>query len=457
MSAAGGGWTLCIDFGTAFSKAAAAPSDSWARFDPAWVRPLMLAEDGAYNPFLLESAVCVADDRIAFGAAAGLAEAAGKGARMALRSFKTLLSVSDLDRALNTGAPSSIDPNRLFTMRDLIVLYLAYLLAAIDRATALDPELAAVEAFHWRYAAPAWRSGDSAGLHGSIVALFAEAQALAEALGDELLAPEGISLAQAEQQLIAAQQAPQTLALGLIFEATAAAAYSAIGLEHSAPHLVVLDMGAGTTDIAAIFRSGARVTELAPARVTLKHAGDHLDRIIANLALSGAGAERSPERRAMLWNLLMRQMREIKEGILYDGRAVLRHGQYALAIKSADLERDRDFRSFVTELAYAFDHSLAAACAHARQQKRNEIQVIAVGGGADAPFVQKLIRRPPRGAAKFKITPRPATPDWAHTPEFGGNLAPVFPQLAIAIGGALAPGGMLAAGGEGDQSEIRSG
>jgi hypothetical protein len=28
---------------------------------------------------------------------------------------------------------------------------------------------------------------------------------------------------------------------------------------------------------------------------------------------------------------------------------------------------------------------------------------------------------------------------------FGGNLAPVFPQLAIAMGGALAPEAMLAA------------
>jgi hypothetical protein len=46
---------------------------------------------------------------------------------------------------------------------------------------------------------------------------------------------------------------------------------------------------------------------------------------------------------------------------------------------------------------------------------------------------------------KPSLLARPATPDWAHAPEFQGNLAPVFPQLAIAIGGALAPEGMLAA------------
>ena len=43
-------WTLCIDFGTAFSKAAAAPTGAWTRFDPATVRPLMLNGAGAGGP-----------------------------------------------------------------------------------------------------------------------------------------------------------------------------------------------------------------------------------------------------------------------------------------------------------------------------------------------------------------------------------------------------------------------
>jgi hypothetical protein len=43
------------------------------------------------------------------------------------------------------------------------------------------------------------------------------------------------------------------------------------------------------------------------------------------------------------------------------------------------------------------------------------------------------------------VTPRPATPEWAFASEFRGNLAPVFPQLAIAVGGALAPETVLAA------------
>src|SRR6185312_14965848 len=110
-------WTLCVDFGTAFSKAAAAPSDSWGRFEPGLIRPLMLGgEHQGANTFLLPSAVFVDDARILFGPAAiARAAALADKKRTALKSFKTLLGVSDLDRALNTGLPASIDPHRLFS------------------------------------------------------------------------------------------------------------------------------------------------------------------------------------------------------------------------------------------------------------------------------------------------------------------------------------------------------
>jgi hypothetical protein len=65
------GWNVCIDFGTAFSKAAAAPTTAWENFDPRFVRPLPLAGlNIGRNPFLLTSAIFVGQDRIFFDAAA---------------------------------------------------------------------------------------------------------------------------------------------------------------------------------------------------------------------------------------------------------------------------------------------------------------------------------------------------------------------------------------------------
>ncbi|MBL8548306.1 MAG: Hsp70 family protein [Hyphomonadaceae bacterium] len=451
-------WTLCIDFGTAFSKAAVAPTGAWTHFDPATIRPLMLSAEGQ-NTFLLDSAIFVDEDRVLFGCAAlNEADAQADAKRAALRSFKTLLSVSDLERALNTNAPATIDPHRIFQMRDLIVLYLAYLLATIDRALLADPVLAQGGVLRRRYAAPAWRSGDSAGMHNVVVRLFAEAEAFRASVGKRLLSPDGLSLRTISDALPKAMANAEALEMGLVFEATAAAAYTSAGLEGSGSHLIVVDMGAGTTDIAALARIGARTLELPEARVTLKQAGDFLDRVIANRVLESARWARRADERAELWSVLMRQMADIKEAIMADGRATLRNQGRSIALSLRDVEKDEDFREFQKSLQQAYDHALAIVRDDARARGRSEVQAIAVGGGASTPLIQDLIRRKME-STRPRVVPRPATPDWAHAREFRGNLAPVFPQLAIAIGGALAPDSMLAARGgitppANDQSDI---
>ena len=108
------------------------------------------------------------------------------------------------------------------------------------------------------------------------------------------------------------------------------------------------------------------------------------------------------------------------------------------------MEKDEDFREFEKSLRQAYDHALAVVRDDARARGRSDVQAIAVGGGASTPFIQALIRRKME-STRPRVIPRPATPDWAHAREFRGNLAPVFAQLAIAIGGALAPDSMLAA------------
>ena len=441
-------WTVCLDFGTAYSKAAAAPADAWAHFQPGMVRPLMLgAHETQGNPFLLDSAIFVDERNVLFGRAAiKRADAMAEKKRMALKSFKTLLSVSDLDRALATNAPLSIDPHRIFQMRDLIVLYLAYLLEATAQACAADPEVAAATQLHYRYAAPAWRSGDSAGMHGVIVQLFGEAEAFRALAGEKLLSSDGVAIGAISTALPKATANARPLEMGLIFEATAAAAYTSVGIDDSGSHMIVVDMGAGTTDIAALARVGSRAVEIPEARVTLKQAGDFIDRVIANSVLEQAKWARSREDKADLWNVLMRQMRDIKESIFEDGRATLRHRGKNISLALRDIERDPDFKIFYKSLSDAFAHGLTAVRGDAVMRGRSEVQAIAVGGGAAAPFIQTLLKKKTT-RTKPRVVVRPATPDWAHAREFEGNLAPVFPQLAISLGGAIAPDGMLAARG----------
>lgn len=439
------GWTLCIDFGTAYSKAAIAPSDAWIRGAPAEVRPLMVGEGTGGNPFLLDSALLVDDDRILFGAdALAHVNALPHGKRTALRSFKTMLSAKDLERALKTLAPSSIDPHRSFTMRDLLVLYLAYLSEAVEHAIEIDGAVGG-SALRRRYAAPAWREGDTDLMHRVIVDLFAEAEGLRSQLRGSDWWDEGeLDIDAARKGLEAARRAPQPAPMGLVYEATAAAAYTSIASEYGASHVIVLDVGAGTTDVAATRRSGDRIEELREARFTLQKAGDQLDRIIANVAIDSRRLARDQRDQAALWTYLMRNMRDIKESIFLDGRAILSFGGRTHQVALRDVERTPDFKEFKQAMTEAYLIGLEAVRDAAVADGRREIQSVAVGGGAAAPFVQALIRQKPSKAGKLAYVARPSTPGWAHADAFQGNLAPVFPQLAVSIGGALAGEHMLA-------------
>ncbi|MEJ0059744.1 MAG: hypothetical protein WDM79_09305 [Terricaulis sp.] len=114
-----------------------------------------------------------------------------------------------MNALLNTSATLSIDPHRAFRMRDLIILYLAFLSRAVERAVAADPVLArAGGPIHRRYASPAWREGESAILHHVVVRLFGEAETVQRLLGDALFSEEGIAIAAAWDALSSASATP---------------------------------------------------------------------------------------------------------------------------------------------------------------------------------------------------------------------------------------------------------
>lgn len=430
-------WTVCIDFGTAFSKAAAAPAGAWARFDTAQVRPLALRSAEAGNPFLLDSAVFVDEADILFGARAVARAAEIGGKRQALRSFKTILSAPDLERALSTQATGSVDPTRTLRQRDLVVLYLAFLMSAAERAVAADTALSGAGALAWRYASPAWRE-ERIAAHRVIERMFGEARVVRDRLQ---LSGDTVSQADARAALEAARisDAAAGWRMDMVYEATAAAACSAIALSDRSTNVIVVDVGAGTTDIAAL--AGAH--ELSDARATLTRAGDFLDRVLLNLALAASPQLKTSEQQASLWSAMAPHARDLKESLFANGRAAFRYGEKVINLKLSDFERDNDFKQFAKALEKLYVGALKALRDHARKEGRKEIFAMAVGGGAPAPFIQKLIRTQPGGGVK--VTARPVVPEWTSAAVFGGNLAPVYAQLAVAIGGALAPDAMLAA------------
>jgi hypothetical protein len=70
---------------------------------------------------------------------------------------------------------------------------------------------------------------------------------------------------------------------------------------------------------------------------------------------------------------------------------------------------------------------------------RDEIGVILAGGGSTLPFIQKMAARIRPSIGRIRsVRVQPLVPEWAKDPAFKNQLAPIFPQVAISIGGAVA-------------------
>ena len=152
-------WTLCIDFGTATSKASAWRTHPSPTAD--YLKPLPLgAMAGGGKPFLLDSALLIDKGSVWFGPSAIRRARELGGKADLLRSFKTFLAAGDLDEALALKLRRSADPTASYTHRDAILIYLAYLLDIVDRTAKADPDLAG-EAGRTplRFAHPMWRRG----------------------------------------------------------------------------------------------------------------------------------------------------------------------------------------------------------------------------------------------------------------------------------------------------------
>ena len=168
------GWCVGIDFGTAYSKAAATYFSSDAN-----TRRMMPLHIGAMANFnrklVVPSALFLNRERVFFGAhACNALFRANDEKREMLQSFKMLLGAGDFEQVLNLRLPRPIDPTSFFTRGELIALYLAYLLELIERAA--PAELGSLFDAHSniriRYSRPAWLPQRSNEAYAAMEGLF---------------------------------------------------------------------------------------------------------------------------------------------------------------------------------------------------------------------------------------------------------------------------------------------
>lgn len=226
-------------------------------------------------------------------------------------------------------------------------------------------------------------------------------------------------------------------------EAVAAAAAHADELLAPGRRIVVFDMGAGTTDIAAIGLEESGLKEIGIARRTIDVACDAIDQILVDLIL-GKGPKEKKGQASALWKTAALSVREQKEALFRDRQMGVRYDGKVIRLKLSDLEGDADYKGVRKTLASAYGQALSLLCEPAQLGQARELIVAPVGGGASFGLVQEIVKKErPRGKVAVRLAD--AAPKWTHAPAFGGALAPIFPQLAVAIGGALAPSTLLAA------------
>ena len=103
----------------------------------------------------------------------------------------------------------------------------------------------------------------------------------------------------------------------------------------------------------------------------------------------------------------------------------------------SDLRRDEQFKRLLKQLRDVYLSGLKELARN--MDRKRTIGVVLAGGGAALPPVQELIAKTTaRAKVASGVKMMPLVPSWASHPVFEDKLAPVFPQMAIAIGGAMA-------------------
>jgi hypothetical protein len=437
-------WRTCIDFGTAGSKASVCAP--W-RLDGKLtyhVHPLRVGAicDEA-NPYVAQSALLFDLERVYFGWNALKRAMAAEVVTDVLHSFKTFLAAADLQSALSLRLKRSVDRSGVFSQRDALVLYIAYLIRLTEHAASRDEALPnEARASMRRYAYPTWKTGAAA---NTIMAAIFDAAASASAfLGDELVSEAGVANDRVQAALALAARHPGNGRIEAgVYEAQAAAECHFAFTRGLPDHVMVFDMGAGTTDITSFETSGeggARgMREITGARRTILLACDEIDQLLVSHITERVGRSNKKAPLKPLWRRLTLHSRLLKEDLFANGYCETRWDDQRIVVRLADFMRDKQFTAFRAALANNFRFCLTQTTLRAAAAGRDEVGVVLAGGGAALPFIQKMAEqaRPSAGRVR-RVHVQPLVPQWARDEIFGGKLSAIFPQVAISIGGAVA-------------------
>lgn len=429
---------LCIDFGTSFSKAFVSIGSGNADVE---LIDLPVGDGSAGMRLATPSELFIDGDSIYFGMNARRrwddVQAPTERLIDSIKQFITLNK--DVSTLGQRAMPAAQDPRQQFSQRDILVLYLAHLTALTEQALF---EKGLTVDIQRRFTHPAWKDGAKEQNEKEMRQLMAEAVVLARSATSEFTSV--VPVASARQLLdqlasINPSDLPFALIGDPVREATAAGAGALLATrEGRREAYLVLDIGAGTTDVAGFYcvnnpnNERMRVFEVSPAADAKNVAGNTLDNALQHFVLGRSGLSLDSAEARLAGHALRRQVRTYKEQLFRTGRVVI------------ELSTDQIVEVELNEfLAYgpvvqfgALITEMVARSAAALAGDLSKVNLVATGGGAGLPIVREFGEKGVRHGDRhvgFNIVDAMADDVRDSHPD----LIDPYPQIAVALGGSL--------------------
>ena len=455
-------WILCLDFGTAKSKAFAA-TDSEA---PDFLELPLGKKDGDLDNsvYAVSSSVWIDDEGLVFAGSEAVRRGmdwvhSGTQRRRRLDSLKQEISqVLPDDGAVSQLLGQDVNPTSVkLTYEDVITFYLAYL---TDLATTELESKIGTRYIRRKFALPWWEESQRRWATELLSQSLVRAQVVADTFHGKWRA--GIHAADLKSVLnqttqynsrltwlLARGEAKQTWSSdqwGGVLEPLAAASSRVWKDRPDRELMLVVDVGAGTIDYSLFWtvqndqRQLRRTFPIIPCGGAIRQAGDTLDSLLVEELLRRANLGADPTlRRRMRDGLYRRGVRQLKERLFRVGEIieVLANDEKVYLAKDEFLATDGVDR-FSTTIRQELSNLLRKVHpSWAKSVKDRGLTLVLTGGGHSLPMIRSLVNEN-WSVAGTSVTCRlaKALPDLVKE-EFDDDFAQEYPQLAVAMGGAM--------------------
>ncbi|MBE7483607.1 MAG: hypothetical protein HS104_26965 [Polyangiaceae bacterium] len=434
---------LCLDFGTARSKAFARRRSQPGIYD----LELALGEASGDEGFSVASTVWIESSGDVFVGHEALARSIQQRheGRQRLDSLKDELTQGILGGIAGTPVDSSVNPTTtLLHQGDLISFYLGYLTDLAEREL---ERLGIAPYVLRRFALPCWEGDRRKWGEDLLKDHLARAQVLADTFRGQWNRGVKVSdIRHAVDQIEARKnELPRLLIDRGVLEPYAAGPQDVEPAFDSRRRqlLMVVDCGAGTTDYALFVivqdpddknDEFVKLWLVEGTAGALRQAGNVVDRALRMSILEREQIETRSVDGTRISQGIEREERLWKEALLRDGflRYTLPNDREG-TITEEEFLQHRAITTFGEQLAAKFAETLASGTsAQILQKVESELLVVLTGGGSSLPMVRRLaegeitVHGVRLHRRRFEASPRGAS----------ARLGEAYPALAVAVGGA---------------------